>query len=156
MRLLLGALFLCLFWIHGICVLGAQEELKITLQGKGKVVEEQDEERMHVEGKVSGFITGTFIWEEEHQSAPEPQEAAEKGTITITDRNGDTVRLSFSGRASLKETEEAVLEGANGSFTYLEGTGSWAGRPLSGTYTKAGVFKNGSIELSITLTAKGY
>ncbi len=152
MKLLLGALLLCLFWT---CTLGAQEVLNVTLHGKGTVIKEKGIERIHVEGTAKGNIIGTFVWKEEHEEAPEPQEAIERGTITITDQNGDTLLLSFSGRASMQETKEAVLESAEGLFTYLEGTGRWAKRTLSGTYSKAGVFKDSSIELSITLTSKG-
>lgn len=154
MKLLLGSLLLCLICVKSFCVLGAQE-LEITLQGKGKVVEGQDGESVYVEGTARGYITGTFVWEEEHQLSPEPGEVVEKGTIAITDEKGDKILLSFSGMADMRVTEGAVLEGAKGSFEYLEGTGSWSGRPLIGTYTKAGVLKDGYIELSITLTAKG-
>lgn len=153
MRLILSTLLSCLFWIYGSCALG-QEAREVTLHGKGEVIEEQDVERMRVEGTAKGYITGTFIWEEEHQLSLEPGEAIEKGTVAITDQNGDKLILSFSGKANMRETEGAVLEGAKGSFTYLEGTGPWAKRNLSGTYTKAGVIRDGSIELSITLMAE--
>ncbi|HHT9119991.1 MAG TPA: hypothetical protein ACFYD3_05545 [Candidatus Hypogeohydataceae bacterium YC41] len=156
MRLLLSILSLfCFFWIDGLVVLVAKDAITtVTLNGKGMVVKKQEVEMIHVEGKAEGYITGTFVWEEKHGLAPEPEEAVEKGTITITDRNGDTILLNFSGRADLKSAGKATLESAQGNFIYREGTGHWANLPLSGDYTKAGVFKDDSVELSITLTVE--
>lgn len=134
--------------------LEAQTKLDITLQGKGTVVEKQGMELMHVEGTVKGDITGTFLWEEEHQPAPDPKEALEKGTITINDQNGDRLALSFSGIAKMTESGESALESAQGRFTYIEGSGHWAENQVEGTFTKAGVFRGSSIELTISLMAE--
>ncbi|ODS33102.1 MAG: hypothetical protein SCARUB_01801, partial [Candidatus Scalindua rubra] len=41
-----------------------------------------------------------------------------------------------------------------GSFTYIEGSGHWAERHVEGTYSKAGVFRGPSIELTISLMAE--
>jgi hypothetical protein len=133
----------------------AAEQAVVTLDGSGKVVKATDIEIIHAEGRVGGYIAGTFLWEEQHELAPEPEQALEKGRIFIIDKNGDTMILNFSGRAAMNPTGETVLEGAEGKFTYQEGTGRWEKQPLSGTYTKAGVFKNDSVELSVTLTIKG-
>lgn len=36
------------------------------------MVKEKGVERMRVEGKASGGVTGTFIWDEEHREAAGP------------------------------------------------------------------------------------
>lgn len=134
--------------------LGGQTKLDITLQGKGTVDEKQGMEQIYVEGTAKGGITGTFIWEEEHQPAFELGKDVEKGTITITDQNGDRLVLSFFGKAKKMDVEESDLEGAEGGFTYLEGTGHWARKSVEGTYSMAGVFQGDSIELTASLTAE--
>lgn len=154
MKIVMCILTICLSVVLQPYTVEAQSKLDITLQGKGTVVEKQGMELMHVEGRVKGDITGAFLWEEEHQPAPDPKEALEKGTVTITDQNGHRLVLSFSGIANMTESGKSALEGAEGSFTYIEGTGHWAENKVEGTYTKAGIFRGGSIELTISLMAE--
>ena len=79
MKTLMCILTICLLAVLQPYTVEAQSKLDITLQGKGTVVEKQGMELMHVEGTVKGDITGAFLWEEEHQHAPDPMEALEKG-----------------------------------------------------------------------------
>ncbi len=154
MKLLLSTLFLCPFWLHVLFASEVSAATTLTLKGKGTVIEEQNIEQINVEGTASGYVTGTFVWKEQHRHQAGLGDTMEHGTITIEDEYGDTLVLKFSGKANMHESNGAAMESASGSFNYLEGTGRWAGRNPSGTYTKAGVFEGGSVELSITLTVE--
>lgn len=154
MKTLICILTICLLVVLQPYTLEAQTKLNATLQGEGSVEEKIGVERMNVEGTVKGDITGTFLWEEEHRPAFDPGKAIERGTITITDQNGDMLVLKFSGVAKMTESDDSSLEGAEGSFTYLKGTGNWAEKQMEGTYSKAGIFQGSSIKLTISLTVQ--
>jgi len=153
-RLLLGMLTLCLFCINYLAASEVQAAKVMTLEGKGTVVKEKGMERIHVSGTVKGYINGTFVWEETHAGASGAGNASERGEITITGEDGYTLILKFTGKASMQNVSGGATESATGSFSYLDGTGPWRGRLPSGTYTKAGVFKGDSVELSMTLTVE--
>lgn len=154
MKLLLGTLTLCLFCINLFAAPEVQAAKQMILEGKGTVVKEKDTERIHVNGTVKGYTNGTFVWEETHTGASGAGNASERGEITITDDAGYTLIVKFTGKASMQNAGGGATESATGSFSYLDGTGPWRGRLPSGTYTKAGVFKGDSVELSITLTVE--
>lgn len=154
MKLPLSALVLCLFFINCLSASEVRAAKDIILEGKGTVVEEKGVERIHVEGTVSGYVTGTFVWEEIHKDTSGGGDASERGEITITDEDGDTMVLKFTGKANMYKASGGATESAQGSFSHLEGTGRWVGRTPSGTYTKAGVFKGSSVELSMTLAVE--
>ncbi len=154
MKIAKYVLFICIIGILQPYAQGGQKRLDITLHGKGTVIEKEGIEQIHAEGTAKGDISGTFVWEEEHQPAFELGKAAERGTITITDKNGDRLVLDFFGKTKKQDIEDSGLEAAEGGFTYCEGSGHWANTNLEGTYSKAGHFQGDSVELTVSLEAE--
>lgn len=85
MRIVKYIVLICLIGMFQPYAQAGQTKLEIKLHGNGTVTEKQGMKQIHAEGTVRGDVTGTFIWEEEHQPGFEMGTAVENGTMIIND-----------------------------------------------------------------------